>query len=332
MLYFAAAAFRRAWNMAGTANEGRSIRVQALNLTPLSIPASARPPAVARATGKSRLPVRLLPGQLRHAPARCTGYRAGRRLSQRSFRSMPAAASFRDHTRRSTVMDFWYYLGLELVLGMPVDQPISRWDELFLPVLLADALLEMDAGPGSGVHLVAGEQPVYAGGFAPPPARPPTAWPRYLLAGWGMLLALALWIRFTPAGFMPVPALAAGLAGRYVSARCCCCWRLFTDHCRGAAQFQPAAVQSAAAAGAVASGQRVGWRRCWRPGSRPRGAGADRHRAIQRRCAGVLWSVAGLAGGLVVARRRSPARALVHVKQRGLVERVQLPVAGLELQ
>ena len=59
---------------------------------------------------------------------------------RRENESLPARLNWRGHTRRLTQEDFWLYLGLETVLGPLVDRPVSRWDEMFIPGLLADAL------------------------------------------------------------------------------------------------------------------------------------------------------------------------------------------------
>src|SRR5690554_1184722 len=41
-----------------------------------------------------------------------------------------SAMSFRDQTRRLTQSQYWYYLGLEVGLGYPVDRPVSRWEDM----------------------------------------------------------------------------------------------------------------------------------------------------------------------------------------------------------
>ena len=53
---------------------------------------------------------------------------------------LPAKQSLRTHTRRMSQADWWLYLGLETVLGWPVDRPVSRWDEMFLPQVLSEVL------------------------------------------------------------------------------------------------------------------------------------------------------------------------------------------------
>jgi hypothetical protein len=63
-------------------------------------------------------------------------------LSART-RTVPAVLNFRDHTRRLTHTQFWYYLGLELALGFPVDRVITRCDEMFIPIVVAEEMADM---------------------------------------------------------------------------------------------------------------------------------------------------------------------------------------------
>jgi len=126
------------------------------------------------------------------------------------YRGRPAPQSWRDHTRRLTVADFWLYLGLEIVLGAPVDRPIDRWDEMFIPGRLADAVDGWDGGR----PLVSAERVVFASDLPAPPATPPVAWPRYLLASLAVVLAGFLLGRWLPATLLPRAwFLLAGCAG-----------------------------------------------------------------------------------------------------------------------
>jgi len=90
----------------------------------------------------------------------------------------PAGQNFRAHTRRLVSMDFWYYLGLESALGRPVDGEITRWDEMFLPSVVADVLAGIRI---DGRALVTAQALIFQAGSAPLPATPPTVWHRYLL-------------------------------------------------------------------------------------------------------------------------------------------------------
>jgi len=121
------------------------------------------------------------------------------------YRAQPAQQNLREHTRRSVAADFWYYLGLEAVLALPVDRKITAWDEMFLPARVADsaAAYATRRGPLAGPA-----QLIYASAAAPPPAQPPQVWGRYLAAGLGLALLFALIAR----GLGPLMAQASALA------------------------------------------------------------------------------------------------------------------------
>jgi len=121
-------------------------------------------------------------------------------LFREAFQPVIADQTWRDHTRRLTVADFWLYLGLETGLGSKVDRPISRWDEMFIPSELADAAASFRyRDRGIQEPLVLEDVVLYESSFEPSPATPVTVWPRYLLASLGLLLAAWLLCRITPA-------------------------------------------------------------------------------------------------------------------------------------
>lgn len=112
------------------------------------------------------------------------------------FSGMPAEWTWRDHTRRLTAADFWLYLGLEIVLGAPVDRATDRWQEMFIPEILADAVAGMLADSGSGPRpLVVEDVVLYASTLPPPPASPRAWWPRYLLASLALVAAVLAGLR-----------------------------------------------------------------------------------------------------------------------------------------
>ena len=125
-------------------------------------------------------------------------------LSSRSGQA-PAQMNFRDHTRRLTEMQFWYYLGLETGLGYPVDKPVTRWDEMFIPMVVADEIAAMSvATPVGSEPLVDLDAMFYTSSVPLPGAAPGTTWPRYLLLG--LLLSGLAWLS---GKFMPPLWLAA---------------------------------------------------------------------------------------------------------------------------
>lgn len=115
------------------------------------------------------------------------------------FEPVAALQTWRDHTRRLTFEDFWLYLGLETGLGSPVDHAISRWDELFIPAELADALASVNYTGGESLQpLVLEDVVLYQSTLNSPPAFPLSWWPRYLLASIGLVLAAWLLCHFVP--------------------------------------------------------------------------------------------------------------------------------------
>lgn len=101
-----------------------------------------------------------------------------------------AEMDFRQQTRRLTESQYWYYLGLELGLAYPVDQPIHRWEEMFIPMVVADemATLELDNGQAA----VAQDLNLYSSSLSGAPAKPTSVWLRYLLSG--LILTGLLWL------------------------------------------------------------------------------------------------------------------------------------------
>jgi len=75
----------------------------------------------------------------------------------------PGSLTWRQHTERLTADAPWVYLGLDLAMGGFIDQPITFWQEMFLPSKLEEGLRNatigaVDAGGSlSIVRLVAAE-------------------------------------------------------------------------------------------------------------------------------------------------------------------------------
>jgi len=83
--------------------------------------------------------------------------------------------SFRQHTLRLVGTEPWLYLGLDMALGAPTDRAISRWDELFLPQELHDALGHATRQlHGRTVPLVKAERQLLVAQRAPLATRPPS--------------------------------------------------------------------------------------------------------------------------------------------------------------
>ncbi|MDH4020388.1 MAG: DUF4105 domain-containing protein [Xanthomonadales bacterium] len=111
----------------------------------------------------------------------------------------PATLNFRDQTRRLTQMQFWYYLGLETGLGYPVDRTVTRWDEMFIPMVVADEIATMlvDAS-GNDKPLVELDTMIFTSTLPLPAAVPTSVWYRYLFLG--LLIVSLAWLsgRFMP--------------------------------------------------------------------------------------------------------------------------------------
>jgi len=134
-------------------------------------------------------------------------------------KNIPARQSWREHTSRLTTDSPWLNLGLNLLLAQGVDVPRSRWEEMFLPSVLADQLAT--AKKSDGTPLVA-EQVLWHRAERPPLAETP---PRHLwLPLVGVIVGASLKVlarrtgksRVALAAFTAIVALlgtAAGLLG-----------------------------------------------------------------------------------------------------------------------
>jgi hypothetical protein len=103
-------------------------------------------------------------------------------------------ASYRFHTRRLTQVDPLIYAGMDLLLGPPTDEPISVWDEMFVPMVMADELLTftVTAEDGSERPLVLSDEVVVPSTRSAEPDAPPSWLWIYISIGvaFGALLAL----------------------------------------------------------------------------------------------------------------------------------------------
>ncbi|HTS89006.1 MAG TPA: DUF4105 domain-containing protein [Gemmatimonadales bacterium] len=148
----------------------------------------------------------------------------------------PSPVTYRFHTQRLNTQSVPLYMGLLLALGHGVDAPITKWDEMFLPLKLRDYLREVrvPGQDGALVPLVKSERTLYASDAYPVPDAPPPWGPRFFLAGlvvggalaWGGIAgrraAAARWLLLVVGTFW---ALLTGLAGFVLAGL----WA-FTDH------------------------------------------------------------------------------------------------------
>jgi len=98
--------------------------------------------------------------------------------------------TFRSEAVRLASPALWMWLGFDIGLGPYADVPMSRWEEAYVPMRLADSLDE--AKNSAGRPLVQSEQVLVPHRIAPePPERPRRWWP-WLLAGLSVAAAILL--------------------------------------------------------------------------------------------------------------------------------------------
>ncbi len=67
----------------------------------------------------------------------------------------PGQMTLRDHTLRATASSLWVYAGLDIAMGSYIDQPETRWGEMFLPEKLMQGLQSVVfTGPHGSIPLV----------------------------------------------------------------------------------------------------------------------------------------------------------------------------------
>ncbi|HVR81472.1 MAG TPA: DUF4105 domain-containing protein [Luteimonas sp.] len=171
-------------------DEGRGVSIQWLDLT------TQQASALADALAINALPEHAHYGydyftdncstRVRDAIDRALGGALQRQLSARS-----RGNSFRSEAVRLASPAPWMWLGFDIGLGPFADVPLSRWQEAFVPMRLADSLRE--ATLADGRPLVASEQTLQPHRIAVEPAEYARPWWPWLL--WGLAIAIVLlWI------------------------------------------------------------------------------------------------------------------------------------------
>jgi hypothetical protein len=122
---------------------------------------------------------------------------------RRVTEAMAAEQDFRAHTRRLVRPDPVLYLAIQAALGPSVDRPISRWDEMFLPEVVAETVAELKL-PIDGARtraLVTEERWLLRSGRPAPDASPAFPWWPVLVLLLGAVLLLWLpWRMFKRRG------------------------------------------------------------------------------------------------------------------------------------
>ncbi|MFL5544536.1 MAG: DUF4105 domain-containing protein [Gemmatimonadaceae bacterium] len=106
--------------------------------------------------------------------------------------SRKTPGTFRWHTQRLMKGDIPLYAGVTLALGRPADKPISVWQEMFLPVRMANDLRTVNVADsiGAPIPLVRSETAIFTAGRSPEPATAPNYFP--LFVGIGLFYALLI--------------------------------------------------------------------------------------------------------------------------------------------
>ena len=124
------------------------------------------------------------------------------------------SGTYRSHTQRLMTGDIPDYTGVTLALGHPADKPISVWEEMFLPVRMANDIrtVRIADSTGAQIPLVRSEMAIFTAGRAPEPAEPPFYFP--LFVGLGIVYAglLLVLVRTAEGGSRIATALATFLA------------------------------------------------------------------------------------------------------------------------
>ena len=89
--------------------------------------------------------------------------------------------TYRSESVRLASPSPWMWLGFDIGLGPFADQPLSRWQEAFVPMRLADALRQVRNSEGR--PLVQAEQELLPHRIAPEPTESPRSWWPWLLCG-----------------------------------------------------------------------------------------------------------------------------------------------------
>jgi hypothetical protein len=149
---------------------------------------------------------------------------------QAQLDARPGGMTYRQQTVRLMSAQPWLMLLLDLGLGPYADQPLSAWQEAFLPSVLQRELAHVQLSDANGSHplVVATERLAPNRLDAPPTAAPDLRLP-LALAGLAFAAALLLARRFAPRTFTALACLYLLLAG-VVGSVLLVLWLLTTHH------------------------------------------------------------------------------------------------------
>lgn len=167
--------------------EGRGVSIQWLDLTPQQAQALADSLAWRARPENARYPYDYFNSncatQVRDALDAAMGGTLKKQLAGRS-----RGNTYRSESVRLASPAWWMWIGFDLGFGPYADRQLSRWDEAFVPMRLADALAQVKNTQGR--PLVQSTQQLLPHRIAPEPPEAARVWWPWLLAG--VLVAFAL--------------------------------------------------------------------------------------------------------------------------------------------
>jgi hypothetical protein len=121
---------------------------------------------------------------------------------QTSTVSRMTTGTYRWHTQRLMTGDVPLYTGVTLALGHPADKPLSMWEEMFLPVRMANDLRTVSIADslGAQIPLIRSETAIFTAGRPPEPAAPPYYLPLFVAVGIIFAAVLVLLVRSAEGG------------------------------------------------------------------------------------------------------------------------------------
>jgi hypothetical protein len=124
------------------------------------------------------------------------------------------SSTYRWHTQRLMSGDLPLYTGVTLALGHPADKPISIWQEMFLPVRMANDIRSVKIADslGAQIPLVRSEMVLYTAGRPPEPADAPFYFPLFIGLGIVVAAALIVLVRSAESGSRVAMFIATALA------------------------------------------------------------------------------------------------------------------------
>ena len=176
------------WDLATYQHEGRGVSIQWLDFTPAQanglaayLEEEARPE---NARYRYDYFTNNCATRVRDAIDEALGGLLHNRIAGRS-----RGNTYRSEAVRLASPATWMWLGFDIGIAGAGDRQLSRWEEAFVPMRLADSLREVHLDDGR--PLVVAEQQLLPHMVAPEPAETPRAWWPWLLAG--LALAAVLW-------------------------------------------------------------------------------------------------------------------------------------------